>query len=99
MDMSALRAAISSTFTLGWKRMPPLPGPRAVLCWMRQPWYISISPESMRMGTATSRIRLRGHDSLDQSLVQTEQMPGRLDERRDTQPRIEFVRGRLMSDA
>jgi len=28
-----------------------------VLCWMRQPSYILISPESMRTGTATSRMR------------------------------------------
>src|SRR5665213_1050010 len=38
---------------------------------------------------------LRGHDSLYQTLVQTEQAPGGLDERRDMQPRIEFVRDRL----
>ena len=80
IDMSALRAAISSTFTLGWKRMPPLPGPRAVLCWMRQPWYISTSPESMRIGHRDLEDPFRGHDALDQSLVQTEEVPGRFDE-------------------
>ena len=37
----------------------------------------------------------RGDDALDQSLVQTEQVPGRFDERRDVQPRIEVVRRRL----
>ena len=38
---------------------------------------------------------LGGDDSLDQTFVQAEQVPGRLDERSDMQPRIEFVRGRL----
>jgi len=39
---------------------------------------------------------LRGHDPLDQPLVQTEQMAGRFDQRRDAQPRIELVRGFLI---
>jgi hypothetical protein len=31
------RAVTSSSSTLGWKRMPPLPGPRVSLCSTRKP--------------------------------------------------------------
>ena len=55
--MSAASAITSRTSTAGWNRIPPLPGPRAVLCCTRQPVNTSRRPSSRRIGIATSRIR------------------------------------------
>ena len=55
--MAMAKAATSSLVRAGWKRNPPLAGPRAVSWWMRQPTKTSTRPSSRRMGTDTSRIR------------------------------------------
>src|SRR4051794_35698792 len=55
--IDAARAFTSSTSTSGWKRSPPLPGPRVVSWWMRQPRKTSTDPSSIRTGTATSSTR------------------------------------------
>ncbi len=39
-----------SAVSCGWKRMPPLQGPRESLCWIRKPWKTFIWPSSMRTG-------------------------------------------------
>ena len=41
-----------SSVSWGWKRMPPLAGPRASLCWTRKPRKIFTRPSSMRTGMA-----------------------------------------------
>ncbi len=41
-----------SRVSCGWKRMPPLDGPRASLCWTRKPRKIFTRPSSMRTGMA-----------------------------------------------
>ncbi len=50
-----------STVSCGWKRMPPLQGPRASLCCTRKPRNTFTLPSSMRTGMlkAYSRIGLR----------------------------------------
>jgi len=71
--------------------MPPCPTPRGAV----------LDPPTVEhldfAGVHANRDRdfedpLGGDDSLDQTFVQAEQVPGRLDERSDMQPRIEFVR-------
>ena len=44
------RARTVSMVSWGWKRMPPLQGPRASLCWTRKPWKTLTVPSSMRTG-------------------------------------------------
>ena len=46
------RARTVSTVSCGWKRMPPLPGPRASLCCTRNPRKILRVPSSIRTGMA-----------------------------------------------
>lgn len=47
-------ARTSSRSVSGWKRRPPLKGPRAPLCWTRYPRNVSTEPLSAWMGTWTS---------------------------------------------
>ena len=42
------RARTVSTVSCGWKRMPPFDGPRASLCWTRNPRKTFTFPSSMR---------------------------------------------------
>src|SRR6266704_1352985 len=51
-------AFTSSMVTLGWNLIPPLYGPRALLCWLLKPWYRRILPSSILTGKLTLRIRL-----------------------------------------
>ena len=51
------RARTSSRSVSGWKRTPPLAGPRERLCWTRYPRRTSSDPSSRRSGTATSSER------------------------------------------
>ncbi len=44
------RARTVSTVSCGWNRIPPFPGPRASLCWQRNPRKTRTDPSSMRMG-------------------------------------------------
>ena len=41
-----------SSVSCGWKRMPPLEGPRASLCCTRKPRKTCTRPSSMRTGMA-----------------------------------------------
>jgi hypothetical protein len=52
------RAFISSRSTSGWYRIPPLAGPRVVLCWMRYPVKILMVPSSILTGKLTVSSRL-----------------------------------------
>src|SRR5437867_6570534 len=52
------RAFTSSSVTSGWYRMPPLPGPRAMLCWTRYPSKTFRLPLSILVGMETMSCRL-----------------------------------------
>jgi len=47
------RARTVSIVSWGWKRMPPLQGPRASLCWQRKPRKTRTPPSSMGTGMET----------------------------------------------
>jgi len=51
------RAETSSSVTLGWKRIPPFAGPRALLCWTRKAWKIRMLPSSRRTGRFACTVR------------------------------------------
>ena len=63
------RARTVSTVSWGWKRIPPLAGPRASLCWMRKPRNTRTFPSSMRTGMLTwySRSGKRSSSRTDSS--------------------------------
>src|SRR5438270_347660 len=65
--MAMASAATSSWVRAGWKRRPPLAGPRAVSWWIRQPTKTSTRPSSRRIGTDTSRTRF-GRDRTARTL-------------------------------
>src|ERR1035437_9216641 len=67
------RARTVSSVSCGWKRMPPLVGPRASLCWTRDPRKTFTAPSSMRTGTAkeNSRIGLRSKSRVAASRLMT----------------------------
>ena len=52
------RALTSSNVTLGWYLMPPLHGPRAELCWTRNPVNMRMDPLSIFTGMLTVSSRL-----------------------------------------
>src|SRR5437879_9561740 len=54
----AASAFTSSTVTLGWYRMPPFDGPRAMLCCTRYPVKTFNCPLSIFVGMETSSTRL-----------------------------------------
>ena len=62
-----------SSVSCGWKRMPPLAGPRASLCWTRKPRNTFTVPSSMRTGIANeySRIGLRSSSRVAASRLMT----------------------------
>ena len=55
--ISEASARNSSRSTCGWKRIPPLNGPRAPLCWTRYPWKVRILPSDSLSGSETCTSR------------------------------------------
>ena len=56
--IQAASARTVSMVSSGWKRMPPLVGPRASLYCTRNPWKVRIEPSSMRTGRETWSSRI-----------------------------------------
>ena len=56
--IQAASARTVSMVSAGWKRMPPLQGPRASLYWTRNPWNTLVVPSSIRTGSVTCSSRV-----------------------------------------